>query len=79
VLTAQTKFPVVAQPPKKLGEHWAGGLGNGNTTLVLDGFRSAARRVLVRCGSRSGRAVLATLWISTALLPLSKPLSALTS
>ena len=34
-LITRTKLPVVAQPPKKLGEHWASGLDNGYTTFFL--------------------------------------------
>jgi hypothetical protein len=32
-LITRTKLPREAQPPKKLGEHWAGGLSNGYTTF----------------------------------------------
>jgi hypothetical protein len=34
-LITRTKLPGEAQPPKKLGEHWAGGLSNGYTTFFL--------------------------------------------
>jgi len=42
-LITRTKLPVVAQPPKNLGDHWAAGLSNGYTTFFLspehgDGF-----------------------------------------
>jgi hypothetical protein len=64
-LIARTKFSVIAQLPKQLGEHWAGGLGNGNTTRVLDKFRSpawraarhAARIGTVRQPQRPGRII----------------------
>ena len=34
-LITRTKLPVVVQPPKKQGEHWATGIGNGYTTFFL--------------------------------------------
>lgn len=34
-LITRTKLPAVAQPPKELGQSWAGGLSNGNTTFFL--------------------------------------------
>ena len=34
-LISRTKLPGEAQPPKKLGDHWAGGLSNGYTTFFL--------------------------------------------
>jgi hypothetical protein len=30
-LFARTKLLAIARSPKKLGEHWTAGLGNGNT------------------------------------------------
>ncbi len=38
-LITRTKLPGEAQPPKRLGDHWAGGLSNGYTTF----FRSPER------------------------------------
>ena len=80
-LFARTKLLAIAQPSKKLGEHWTAGLGNGIRRGFQTGFgrRLGALlgqpRVLVGCGSRSGRAVLSTLWIPSVLLPLSESLS----
>ncbi len=34
-LITRTKLPVIVQPPKKSGDHWATGLGNGYTTFFL--------------------------------------------
>lgn len=34
-LITRTKLPVIVQPPKKGGEHWATGIGNGYTTFFL--------------------------------------------
>jgi hypothetical protein len=34
-LITRTKLPGYSQPPKKNGDHWASGLGNGYTTLFL--------------------------------------------
>jgi hypothetical protein len=34
-LITRTKLPVVVQPPKKRGEHWATGIENGYTTFFL--------------------------------------------
>src|SRR5262249_21810269 len=34
-LITRTKWPVIIKPPKKLGEHWTSGLGNGQTTFFL--------------------------------------------
>src|SRR5215469_11962812 len=34
-LITRTKLPLVVQPPKKRGEHWITGLGNGYTTFFL--------------------------------------------
>jgi hypothetical protein len=34
-LITRTKLPLVVQPPKKRGEHWTTGLGNGYTTFFL--------------------------------------------
>jgi len=34
-LITRTKLPAVVQPPKKLGQSWAGGLSNGYTTFFL--------------------------------------------
>src|SRR5215831_3638112 len=34
-LITRTKLPAIVQPPKKLGDHWAGGLSNGYTTFFL--------------------------------------------
>jgi hypothetical protein len=34
-LITRTKLPGEAQPPKNRGDHWAGGLDNGYTTLFL--------------------------------------------
>jgi len=34
-LITRTKLPAEVQPPKKLGDHWAGGLSNGYTTFFL--------------------------------------------
>jgi len=34
-LITRTKMPFVAEPPKKLGDHWTSGLGNGYTTFFL--------------------------------------------
>jgi hypothetical protein len=34
-LITRTKLPVVVQPPKKGGDHWATGLSNGYTTFFL--------------------------------------------
>ena len=34
-LITRTKFPAYSQPPKKLGDSWASGLGNGYTTFFL--------------------------------------------
>jgi hypothetical protein len=34
-LITRTKFPAYSQPPKKLGESWASGLGNAYTTFFL--------------------------------------------
>jgi hypothetical protein len=50
-LITRTKLPGEAQPPKKLGEHWAGGLSNGYTTFFLspehgEGFYWGAGPVL---------------------------------
>jgi hypothetical protein len=38
-LITRTKFPAYSQPPKKLGESWASGLGNGYTTFFLSPAR----------------------------------------
>ena len=50
-LITRTKFPAIIEPPKKLGEHWASGLGNGYTTFFLspehgEGFYWGAGPVL---------------------------------
>jgi hypothetical protein len=50
-LIMRTKLPGYSQPPKKLGEHWTAGLGNGYTTFFLspahgDGFYWGAGPVL---------------------------------
>ena len=34
-LITRTKLPVIVQPPKKQGQHWATGIGNGYTTFFL--------------------------------------------
>jgi hypothetical protein len=34
-LITRTKLPVIVQPPKKRGEHWDAGIGNGYTTFFL--------------------------------------------
>jgi hypothetical protein len=34
-LITRTKFPAIVQPPKKAGESWMSGLGNGYTTFFL--------------------------------------------
>jgi hypothetical protein len=34
-LVTRTKFPAIVQPPKKAGESWTSGLGNGYTTFFL--------------------------------------------
>jgi hypothetical protein len=34
-LITRTKLPVIVQPPRKRGEQWATGLGNGYTTFFL--------------------------------------------
>ncbi|MGE5201054.1 MAG: transporter [Acidobacteriota bacterium] len=34
-LITRTKLPAIVQPPKKHGEHWTTGLGNGETTFFL--------------------------------------------
>jgi hypothetical protein len=34
-LITRTKLPVEAEPPKRLGDHWATGLSNGYTTFFL--------------------------------------------
>jgi len=34
-LITRTKLPFEAEPPKKLGDHWANGLSNGYTTFFL--------------------------------------------
>jgi Putative MetA-pathway of phenol degradation len=34
-LITRTKFPTYSQPPKKVGDHWESGLGNGYTTFFL--------------------------------------------
>ena len=34
-LITRTKLPAIVQPPKKLGDHWAAGLGNGYTTFFV--------------------------------------------
>jgi hypothetical protein len=63
-LFARTKLLAIARPSKKLGEHWTAGLGNGIRRGFQTGFRRrlgallGQPRVLVGCGSRSGRAVL---------------------
>jgi hypothetical protein len=38
-LITRTKFPAYSEPPKKLGESWASGLGNGYTTFFLSPLR----------------------------------------
>jgi hypothetical protein len=38
-LITRTKFPAYSQPPKKLGDSWAAGLGNGYTTFFLSPAR----------------------------------------
>jgi hypothetical protein len=38
-LITRTKFPAYSQPPKKLGDSWATGLGNGYTTFFLSPTR----------------------------------------
>ena len=38
-LITRTKFPAYSQPPKKLGESWEAGLGNGYTTFFLSPAR----------------------------------------
>ncbi len=38
-LITRTKLPGYSQPPKKLGEHWEAGLGNGYTTFFLSPTR----------------------------------------
>jgi hypothetical protein len=38
-LITRTKFPAYSQPPKKLGDSWASGLGNGYTTFFLSPHR----------------------------------------
>jgi hypothetical protein len=50
-LITRTKLPAIAQPSKKLGEHWAAGLSNGYTTFFLspehgEGFYWGAGPVL---------------------------------
>jgi len=34
-LITRTKLPLIVQPPRKSGDHWATGLGNGYTTFFL--------------------------------------------
>jgi hypothetical protein len=34
-LITRTKLPLISQPPKRLGESWSAGLGNGYTTFFL--------------------------------------------
>jgi len=34
-LITRTKLPGIVEPPKKHGEHWTTGLGNGHTTFFL--------------------------------------------
>ena len=38
-LITRTKLPGYSQPPKKIGEHWEAGLGNGYTTFFLSPTR----------------------------------------
>jgi hypothetical protein len=38
-LITRTKLPDYSQPPKKFGEHWESGLGNGYTTFFLSPAR----------------------------------------
>ena len=38
-LITRTKLPGYSQPPKKLGDHWEAGLGNGYTTFFLSPSR----------------------------------------
>jgi hypothetical protein len=38
-LITRTKFPAYSQPPKKLGDSWGSGLGNGYTTFFLSPAR----------------------------------------
>jgi hypothetical protein len=38
-LITRTKFPAYSQPPKKLGDSWASGIGNGYTTFFLSPAR----------------------------------------
>jgi hypothetical protein len=50
-LITRTKLPAIVQPPKKLGDHWAAGLGNGYTTFFVspehgEGFYWGAGPVL---------------------------------
>jgi|GraSoiStandDraft_48_1057284.scaffolds.fasta_scaffold78275_1 hypothetical protein len=50
-LITRTKFPAVVEPPKKFGDHWTSGLGNGYTTFFLspehgEGFYWGAGPVL---------------------------------
>jgi hypothetical protein len=50
-LITRTKFPAYSEPPKKLGESWASGLGNAYTTFFLspqhgEGFYWGAGPVL---------------------------------
>ena len=51
-LITRTKLPAYSQPPKKLGEKWESGLGNGYTTFFLspaggEGFYWGAGPVLI--------------------------------
>ena len=51
ILATRTKLPAIVQPPKKLGNSWAGGLSNGYTTFFLsprygEGFYWGAGPVL---------------------------------
>src|SRR5262249_37070983 len=34
-LITRTKWPIIIKPPKKLGEHWTSGFGNGQTTFFF--------------------------------------------
>jgi hypothetical protein len=40
-LITRTKLPAYVQPPKKIGDSWASGLGNGYTTFFLSPTRGA--------------------------------------
>ena len=56
-LITRTKLPGEAQPPKKLGDHWAGGLSNGYTTFFLspehgEGFYWGAGPALLSLGDQ---------------------------